>query len=79
MLFRALLQLSRSFATQRQGPAVSKIGIPGVEHIIAVASGKGGVGKSTTAGTQIGYLQVPLRCRPSIFGASVLTCTLCMQ
>jgi hypothetical protein len=25
--------------------------VPGVESIIAVASGKGGVGKSTTAGT----------------------------
>lgn len=30
-----------------------KLPIPGVEKVIVVASGKGGVGKSTTAGTII--------------------------
>ena len=33
----------------RRPPARGKAGIPGVDAIIAVASGKGGVGKSTTA------------------------------
>src|SRR5947209_11403617 len=31
------------------GPAPSKIALPGVKHVVAVASGKGGVGKSTVA------------------------------
>lgn len=39
----------RSPMTPPQGRQPSKAGVPGVELIIAVASGKGGVGKSTTA------------------------------
>ena len=40
---------SHSHAPQTQQPRSGKIGVPGIGAIIAVASGKGGVGKSTTA------------------------------
>jgi len=46
----AVSPLWRSYATQTMGRPVTKVPIPGVDHIVAVASGKGGVGKSTTAG-----------------------------
>jgi len=36
-------------AGQPQGGARRAAGVPGIRHLIAVASGKGGVGKSTTA------------------------------
>ncbi|HKM88944.1 MAG TPA: Mrp/NBP35 family ATP-binding protein, partial [Xanthobacteraceae bacterium] len=42
-------QMPSAGARPREGAAQGPAGIPGVESIIAVASGKGGVGKSTTA------------------------------
>jgi ATP-binding protein involved in chromosome partitioning len=58
----SLPRMSRGLPTKRS--------IPNVKHIVAVASGKGGVGKSTTAGKSlsIGLFQVNLAVAASSLG-----------
>jgi len=54
-----------------RGPPLSRPMIPGVESIIAVASGKGGVGKSTTAVNLAVALAMECRLRVGLLDADI--------
>ncbi len=43
------VEVRQPTAGQAPGPMANQKGVPGVKHVVAIASGKGGVGKSTCA------------------------------
>ena len=69
-----LRRYSSTEAMQRGLP--KKWPIAGVKHIVVVASGKGGVGKSTTAGILLGYrYDVIVLCGAPVMPQVHITCS----